>query len=98
MPAANVTNQISKPQPRVITVQVTAEDIDNGQRRNTWSCPICLALFRASGEKFVVEEATCYPLTNRNAFIPLPPDAITFISTFDATGWGEPFEFQLEMP
>jgi hypothetical protein len=81
-----------------LTVQVTAEDIEDGQRRNNWSCPVCLALFRASGEKFVVEEATCYPLTNRNAFIPLPPNAITFISTFDATGCGDPFEFQLEMP
>jgi hypothetical protein len=81
-----------------LTVQVTAEDIEKGQRRNTWTCPVCRALWRTTGAKWAADSSTCYPLTNRNAFIPLPPDAITFISTFDATGWGEPFEFQLEMP
>ena len=81
-----------------LTVQITAEDIENGVRRNNWLCPVCRALFRLTGKKWVVEETTCYPLTDRNAFIPLPPEVITFIATFDATGAGQPFEFSLELP
>jgi len=81
-----------------LTIQVTSKDIGDGQRRNTWTCPVCIALFRTTGLKWVVEETTCYPLVNRNAFIPLPPEAITFISEFDATGFGQPFEFQLDVP
>jgi hypothetical protein len=81
-----------------LTVQVTQEDIDKGDRLNNWRCPLCRALWRATREKWVVEQTTCFPLSNRNAFIPLPAEAIKFISTFDQTGCGEPFEFQLEMP
>lgn len=81
-----------------LTVQITAEDIENGVRRNNWLCPVCRALFRLTGVKWVVEETTCYSLTNRDAFIPLPPEAITFIATFDATGTASPFEFQMELP
>jgi len=80
----------------LIEVTVTEKDIEDGQRRSDWFCPICLALFRATGVKWVVEEATCYPITQRNAFIPLPPPAISFISEFDASGFGQPFSFQLE--
>ena len=81
-----------------IEVFVTAQDIEEGRRRNTWSCPLCLALRRATGVKWVVEESTAYPITHRNAFIPLPPEAVTFISEFDATGTGKPFSFELEVP
>jgi hypothetical protein len=81
-----------------LTVQVTAEDIDLGRRRDNWSCPICRALWRITGQKWAVEETNCYPLTKRNAFVPLPPEAITFISEFDATGLAKPFSFQLEIP
>jgi len=82
----------------MLTVQLSAEDIDSGVRRNNWLCPVCRALFRITGVKWVVEETTCYPLTHRDVFIPLPPEAITFIATFDATGIAEPIEFQLEIP
>jgi hypothetical protein len=81
-----------------LTVQVTEKDIEDGQCRDTWNCPVCLALFRSTGFKFVVEQTTCFPLVDRNAFIPLPPEAIKFIRAFDATGRGKPFEFQLELP
>lgn len=81
-----------------LTVTVSSDDIDQGHRRNTWTCPICLALWRATGVKWSVDETTCYPLTNRNAFIPLPPEVITFIAEFDATGCGQPFVFQIEVP
>lgn len=82
----------------LLTVQVTEKDIEDGARRNNWFCPVCRALFRITGIKWVVEETTCYPITDRNAFIPLPPEAIAFISAFDATGIAKPFEFQLELP
>ncbi|MCU1271002.1 MAG: hypothetical protein JWN74_2296 [Acidobacteriaceae bacterium] len=81
-----------------LTIQVTEKDIEDGQCRDTWTCPVCLALFRSTGFKFVVEQTTCYALVNRNAPIPLPPEAIKFIRAFDASGHGKPFEFQLEMP
>ena len=81
-----------------IAVFVTAQDIEEGRRRNTWKCPLCLALRRATGVKWVVEESTAYRVTRRNAFIPLAPGAITFISEFDATGAGKPFHFELEVP
>ena len=81
-----------------IEVFVTAQDINQGRRRNTWTCPLCLALRRATGVNWVVEESTAYPVTDRNAFIPLPPEAVTFISEFDATGVGKPFRFELEVP
>ncbi len=86
------------PSRKTITVEVTAEDIDLGKRRDNWSCPICRALWRATGEKWVVEESTCYPITRRNAFIPLPPEAVAWLRKFDSTGFGWPFSFQLEMP
>ena len=81
-----------------IEVFVTAQDIEQGGRRNTWTCPLCLALRRTTGVQWVVEECTAYPVTHRNAFIPLPPEAILFISEFDATGAGTPFSFELEVP
>lgn len=81
-----------------LTIHVTEKDIDEGRRRDNWLCPLCRALFRETGVKWVVEETTCYPLTNRNLFIPLPPRAITFISVFDQTGVAEPCEFELELP
>jgi hypothetical protein len=79
-------------------IHVTEIDIVKGHRRNTWSCPVCLALWRETGLKWVVEETNCYPLINRNAFVPLPAEAITFISTFANTGVGRPFSFTLELP
>jgi len=51
-----------------------------------------------TGQKWVVDSATTYPLTNRNVFIPLPAEVIAFIKTFDATGIGRPFTFKLEIP
>ena len=50
------------------------------------------------GSIVVVEESAAYPITHRNAFIPFRPEAITFISKFDATGVGKPFNFELEVP
>lgn len=82
----------------VITVRITQQDIDEGRRRDNWLCPVCRALFRETGLKWVVEEATCYPLVNRNVFIPLPPEVITFVSVFDQTGIAQPFEFKLDLP
>ena len=82
----------------LLTVQLVPDDIENGARRNNWLCPICRALWRITGIRWVVEETTCYPLTHRNAFIPLPPEAITFIATFDAQGYAEPIAFQIELP
>ena len=43
-----------------IEVFVSAEDIEEGRRRNTWTCPLCLALWLATGVKWVVEESIAY--------------------------------------
>ena len=82
----------------LITVQVTSDDIEKGQRRNDWSCPICLALFRATGTKWVVNPENCYPITDRDCFIPLPEEVQDFIRDFDAQGFGEPFSFEIDAP
>ena len=60
--------------------------------------PSLFSLVAVTGQKWVVDSATTYPLTNRNVFIPLPAEVIAFIKTFDATGIGRPFTFKLEIP
>ena len=44
----------------LIEVFVSAKDIEEGRRRNTWMRPLCLALWRAIGVKRVV-----FPLSVR---------------------------------
>lgn len=81
-----------------INVQVTEQDIENGQRGNDWLCPVCSALWRITGQKWVVGVTSCYPLGQKNTVVPLPPRAIAFIRRFDSTGIGKPFDFVIDMP
>lgn len=81
----------------ILTIEVTEQDIEEGRRRCNWTCPICLALWRITGTKWVVDNDTCFPITRRNEFIPLPPEAVAFAREFDATGCGKPFSFPLDV-
>jgi hypothetical protein len=79
-----------------VHVQVTADDIDNGIRRDCWKCPVALALWRATGVKWKVWNATAIPLGQPDQQIVLPPAIWEFIHKFDEWKYPKPMEFDIE--
>jgi hypothetical protein len=78
---------------KTVTVQVTEEDIRDGQRHSCLSCPVAKAIGRATG-KWCQVVCSCWWLRNR---IPLrlPDDAITFIDRFDRQLAVKPISFEI---
>ena len=92
-----------------VKVEVTQVDIDEGCRKISGSCPVALALARASKAKFVNVYARCNLNTGhyrwiaegifRIHFIVALPDVVgAFVGAFDEGKPVSPFEFTLEMP
>ncbi len=78
-------------------IEVTAEDIEKGEPRSSCSCPVTLAIRRATMIDFVM---TGYLRINIGHCIKLfSPDAVKkFISAFDNDEPVKPFEFDLPVP
>ena len=78
-------------------VQVTADDIVHGVRRNMCECPVARALRRAYGSELGVGYGYIIHVPSR-AYLDLTPDDVTaFIRTFDMGDAVHPFEFELDL-
>lgn len=75
-------------------IEVTSEDIENGQPCDGWKCPVHLALWRATGQKWNV--LSCYARTISPApvVVGLPREARLFILKYDNHEHIEPFTFE----
>ena len=93
---------------RRVTVTVTQEDIDNGDPGMCYECPVARALSRATGRRCRVKEPTRWGFSDGptgsksdNVVDPfrLPPDAATFVETFDDFGAERvvPFSFEITL-
>jgi hypothetical protein len=80
-----------------ITVSVTEADIDLGKRLDCWECPIARAMFRATGERYIVDGMGARVIGDRSRRVSLPDVAIQFIREFDSGNFPKPFEFEVEV-
>lgn len=80
---------------RKVLVVVTQEDIDLGCRHNANNCPVARAIHRTFGKPVSVDGHTVWRLTG--VFGLLPIIASDWIASFDTTGQGLPFHFELEL-
>jgi hypothetical protein len=83
-----------------VHVDVTAEDIKDGEQRECSKCPLALALIRAlpAAENVQVGPWTAKMLDKdmRRWFTSLPVTAMNFVRHFDEGGWVVPISFDLE--
>lgn len=83
---------------QTITIQVTAEDIANGARRNCKACPIALAASRHEcfSNAILLEVGAIYIswYDEKSKAVRLPEIAIEFIRDFDKRRDVKPFEFE----
>jgi hypothetical protein len=77
-------------------IQVTADDLARGQRRNHARCPVALALNRATGKEWVVSTAFAYRLGVQAPSVFFPFEASLRITMFDAGRPVEPFAFEFD--
>jgi hypothetical protein len=78
------------------TINVTQDDIDNGNVGDACACPVALALrraFKTGGYDFYVEDKCMF--VNNYAYFN-PPEVKNFIVNFDHGIKVEPFSFELE--
>jgi hypothetical protein len=81
---------------RVVTVEVTAEDIKKGNAGNCFACPIALALSRACDTSFVYVGPN--KLSVKDVGFCLAPDvAREFMRDFDIGEPVKPFTFTVEL-
>lgn len=85
-------------------INVTQEDIDNGEPLNSLHCPIARALYRTfspSDYYFRVGfgNVRIYsPITDDNVLVRLPDECRKFIQAFDLRQPTSPFSFQFSHP
>lgn len=83
-----------------ITINVTQDDIRDGEPQANNICPIALALRRLMPDVIpaVYEYSAVVGAVPHRQEIPLPPAAIDFIGDFDAGNTVAPFAFDLDVP
>ncbi len=79
-------------------VEVTAEDIANGVRKDCRSCPIARALWRCPGvaAPIVGDVWTSVIVGGEDLSASMPHEAESFVLAFDKSEPVEPFAFYLE--
>lgn len=83
---------------RRVKVEVTAEDIRDGKPGKYASCPVALALRRATGIEFGVVRHAAHAFKVR---VGLPFEVYTFIENFDRSylrSLCKPFAFEIDLP
>ena len=78
-----------------MTITVTQQDIDNGQRRSTCECPVALAASRTTGRKAYVTNTT---LSFTISTVALPEMVRAFVHSYDARKHVKPFKFDIQLP
>lgn len=84
-------------------VEVTQDDIDNGQPRKGESCPVALAINRAIGQGYCIvgqailifNDANGWTYANGRTYA-MPRIVRQFIHEFDNIRTGTPFTFELK--
>lgn len=81
-----------------VQVEVTQEDIVNGQRRVPTSCPVALACRRELGNVRI--SVTAYYIRVNTGFpvLEIPETVKAFVRDFDGFRPVEPIKFTLEVP
>jgi hypothetical protein len=86
---------------KTVTIEVTQEDIEKGQRKDGCNCPIAKAIKRAIPGCCVSVATRWVVLSINGEFCGdsfLPEKALKFIADFDNFNPISPFTFQLEVP
>lgn len=80
-------------------VNVTQADLDNGRPDDCDACALALALFRATGQRWVVDPAHLYRLRPDGIYrsIALPDEARRLVRAFDE-GRARPCTVDLPIP
>ena len=83
---------------RSLTVHVTQEDIDNGERQSCSRCPVARAIARALqvSETRVTVASRIAVFDQRVAPLTTPRKVMSFITAFDGERPVEPFSFDLQ--
>ena len=85
-----------------ITIQVTQDDIDKGERKQRCRCPVWRAINRAAPYldrlQVIYLYATCRAPAGDSRVIQLPEVASNFIHCFDGGLPGSPLAFDLDVP
>ncbi len=93
---------------RKIEIEVTQQDINEGEQNEAEDCPVALALNRATQGWWSVDEDGAKERWETDIvgngiygpLVKLPDNAIAFVTAFDS--WGDdavsPFSFELELP
>lgn len=90
----------------VVKVDVTRQDIDNGEQNECRLCPIAIALHRATGKRWEVDGESARELVllpgddvyfrkPRSPWVGLPRTVRQFIKAFDNGEDVQPFNFEL---
>lgn len=77
-----------------MTVSVTQEHIDRGERRSDTGCPVGLALREATGRSWSVSAMRLMD-AERGKIYPASLSVALFVARFDAAREARPFEFRL---
>lgn len=86
----------------ILHVEVTADDVERGQRGAPCACPVALALLRAGCQAVEVWEGELLGWYQGMHFQVTPPDAVDrFVENYDNGGVGvpsvAPFSFELDL-
>ncbi len=85
-----------------VQVNVTADDIKKGERGSCWTCPIGLALVRATDSYRMIRAIYDMAAYGRSSYlwgpIRLPPEASRFIVDFDQGRAALPLSFEIYLP
>jgi hypothetical protein len=82
---------------KTVTIDVTQEDIDKGERGDACKCPIALACHRILKEGVWVCE-DLMSISGEDEDVVLPDEAQDFIKRFDYGHSPEPFTFTIQIP
>lgn len=80
-----------------VTVEVTQADLDNGERKLCRSCPVALALQRATGTAWYVEYSGATICRGGERRVDFPLTVAEFIRDFDDGAPVQPFSFVAEI-
>jgi hypothetical protein len=80
-------------------IQITQEDIDNGEIMDTNQCPIARAFKRLGYTEVQVEAKRIYPYGYFfSIYIVMPEKGKDFVLDYDERSPVEPFEMEVEIP
>lgn len=81
----------------IVTINVTQEDIDHGEKGNCSRCPVALAASRVLYHPTIWPCGIWFgrPCSMNRCSVPTPPEVTKFVSDFDSDRPVEPFSFTL---